>query len=74
MERKHLSKGNSLPRNHRCRDKLEHRKKVTAQVVPTSWRQQKQGPVRIQKESNQVRDTHRLETTEAGINQDIERK
>ena len=66
MERKQLSKGHSLPGDHRGRDKSGHRKKVTKQGALTNWRPQREGQVRTQKEINQVRGTYKLETTEGG--------
>jgi len=50
-----------------------HRKKPTNQGALTSWRPQRGEHVRIQKETNQPRDTHFLETTEGGTCQDTER-
>jgi len=50
-----------------------HGKKLTEQVTLTSWRQQREGLVRTQKETNQARCTHFLETAEGGAYQDMER-
>ena len=55
-------------------DKSGHRKNVTEQGALTSWRPQREGQVRTQKESDQARGTHILETTEGGTSQDMERK
>ena len=43
-----------------------HRRKATEQGTLTPWRPQREGFVRTQKESNQERHTHFLETAEAG--------
>jgi len=67
MERKQLSKGHSHPGDHRGRDLSGHRKKGTKQGALTSWRPQREGLVRTQKESNQARGTHILETTGEGL-------
>jgi len=40
----------------------------------TSWRPQKEGKVRTWKESDGVRGTYILETTEGGTSQDMERE
>ena len=48
-------------------------KKVTKQGALTNWRPQSEQKVRTQKESNQARSAHQLETTEGGISQDMER-
>jgi len=44
-----------------------HRKKLTRQGPLTFWRSQREGVVRIQKESNRARDTHFLEIAEKGL-------
>ena len=74
MERKQPSKGHLLSGDHRGRDKSGYGKKVTKQGALTSWRPQREGQVRIWKESNQMRSTHSLEMTEGGTSQDMERK
>jgi len=51
-----------------------HRKKLTEQGALTNWGPQREGHVRKQKESNQARLTHFLETAEGAICQDTERK
>ena len=48
-------------------------KKLTDQGPLTSWRQQREGLVRIKKETVRPRPTHILETAEGGICQDTER-
>jgi len=50
-----------------------HRKKPTMQRALTSWRPQREGYVRTQKETSQARGTHFLKTTEGGTCQDTER-
>ena len=42
----------------------EHRKKVNKQRALTIWRPEKEGHVKVQKESNQVRGTYKREPTE----------
>ena len=64
MERKQPSKGHSLPGDCGGGDKSGHRKKVTEQGALTPWRPQRGGQVRTQKESDQARGTHILETTD----------
>ena len=46
---------------------MGHRKKVTEQGALTSWRWQREGLVRAQKESNRVRGTHDLEVRKEGM-------
>ena len=72
--KKEWSKADSLPGDHRGRDLSGARKKVTKQGRLTNWRPQKEGLVRTQKESDQARQTHCLETTEGGTCQNTERK
>ena len=52
---------------------LGHRKKPTNQGALTDWRPQREGQVRTQKETNQPRGTHFLETTKGETCQDTER-
>ena len=73
-ERKQPSEGHLHPGDHRRRNLSGHRKNAAELGALTSWRQQKEGLVRIQKESNQLRGTHFLETAERGMCQDTERK
>ena len=47
---------------------------MTKQGALTLWRPQREGQVRTQKESDQTRGTHSLETTEGGTSQDMERE
>ena len=67
------TKGHSPTGDHRGRDMSGHRKKPTNQGALTLWRPQREGHVRTQKETNQPRGTHKLETTEGGTCQDTER-
>jgi len=73
-ERKRPTEGHSQTGDGRGRDKSGHRKKVTNQGTLTFWRWQREGQVRTQKESDQPRDTHKLEMAEGGTSQDTERK
>jgi len=73
MERKKPSEGHLRPGEGRGRDKLGHRREPTEQGVLTSWRPQRDGQVRTQKERNRERGTHSLERAEGGISQDMER-
>ena len=74
MERKGSSRGNSLPGDHRGRGKSGHRKKVTKQGGLTNWGPQREGQVRIWKESDQTRGTHFLGIAKGWTSQDMERK
>ena len=74
MERNKPSKRHSLPEDRRGRNKSGPGKKVTRQGALTDWRSQREGQVRTWKESDYVRGTHRLETTEGGTSQDAKRK
>ena len=55
------------------RDKSEHRKNPTEQGALTSWRQHREGHVRIQNESHRARGTHILETASGGTRQNTKR-
>ena len=66
IERKQPSKEHSHARDHRGRDKSEHRKKATEKGTLTFWGPQREKQVKTWKESNQARGTHMLETTERG--------
>ena len=72
MERNQASKRHLLSREHRGRDKSGYRKKPSEQGALTSWRAQRGGQVRIQKETDQARSTHFLEMAEGGTSQDME--
>jgi len=47
---------------------------MAEQGALTNWRQKRKGQVKEQKESDQVRGTHKLESTEGGTIQEKERK
>jgi len=64
-----VSKGHSLPGEHRQTDKLGHRRNPSEQGALTNWRAQTDGQVRTWKESKQARGTHFLES--AGTSQDM---
>ena len=72
-------KGNQLNEVHpptgdgRGRNLSGHAKKPTDHGTLTSWRQQREGYFRTQKETDRARRTHSLETTEGGTCQDTER-
>ena len=63
-KRNRPSKAHSLPGDGRGTDLSEHEKNPTERGRLTSWRRQRQGPVRTRKESDQARCTHFLETAE----------
>jgi len=63
----------SLPGDSRERDLLGNRTNVTKQGALTYLSQYRDVLVRIQKECDQARQTHKLETTEGGTCQDTER-
>ena len=69
MERNRPSVGHSRPGDSRERDLSGHRSKPTKQGALTSWRQQREGLVRTQKETDRARCTHCLETAERGTYQ-----
>ena len=73
-EKKEPSKGHSPPGDHRGRNKSGHGKKVTERGVLTLLRPYREGQVRQQKESDQMRGTHILKTAEGGASHDPERK
>ena len=75
-ERKRSSKGHSLPEDDRRRDLSEHGnlKKTSENKALTSYRRQRDGPVRTREESDRARGTDELETAEGETCQDIERK
>src|SRR6266850_783330 len=64
MERIQASEGHSPTGEQRWTDKSEHGKNPTEQGALTNWRVQMDGQVSTQKESKQVRDTHRLESAQ----------
>ena len=63
----------SRSRDGRGRDLSGHRKKPTERGALTDWRRQRERFVRIRKETDRSRHTHKLKTTEGGICQDMER-
>ena len=73
MESNRQSKGHLLPGDSRGRHKSGHGKKQMKQGALTNWRPQGEGQVRTQKETDQVRGTHILETAAGGTSQDTER-
>ena len=48
--------------------------KLTEPAALTNWGPQRDGQIRIQKESDRARGTHVLETAKGGVSQDMERK
>ena len=66
------SEGHSLPGDARGRGLSGHGKKSTEWAL-TFWGQQREGLVRTQKETDQAKGTHKLETPEGGACQDTER-
>ena len=58
MERKQLSKGHSLPRDHRWRDKSGHRKEATEQGALTYWRPTAEGGTSQDMEGKQRSEGH----------------
>ena len=75
-ERKRSSKGHSLPEDDRRRDLSEHGnlKKITKYKALTSYRRQRDGPVRKRQENDRARGTDELKTAEGEICQEIERR
>ena len=72
-ERDQPTKADSPTGDSRERDLSGHGKKPMAQGALTSWRWQREGLVRTQKETDRPRHTHSLETVEGGTCQDPER-
>ena len=73
MERNRASESHSHPGEGRGRDLSGHRKKSTERGALTSWRRQREGLVKTQKETDRVMHTHQLEMVEGGTCQDTER-
>ena len=71
-ERNQPSKEHSLPGDRIGGDKSGHRKKLTEGGALTLWRPHQEGQVRTQRETDQARGTHFLETTLGGTSQDKE--
>ena len=65
--------GHSLSGDRRGRGKSGHGKKVTKRRALTLWRQQREGQVGTQKETDQARGTHSLEMVEGVTSQDMKR-
>ena len=72
-EKKQPSQRHSPTRDSRGRDKSGHGEKPTNQETLTDWRQQRNGQVRTQKETDGARGTHLLETAEGWTSHDIGR-
>ena len=72
-ERIRTSEGHSPSGDGIGRDKSGHGKNQTKRGTLTPWRRHREGQVRIQKESDQARGTHELETTSGGTSQNTER-
>jgi hypothetical protein len=72
-EKNRQSEGHSLAKDSRGRNLSGHGKKYTEEGALTSWRQQRDGLVRTQKEIDQARCTYLLETEGGGTCQDTER-
>ena len=70
MERNRPSEGHSQPGDDKGRELSGHGKKPTSRGTLTPCRQQREGLVRTQKETDQARGTHKLETVEGGTFQD----
>src|SRR6266850_408285 len=72
MEGIRASEGHSLPGEHRWMDKSGHGRNLSEQGALTFWRAQMDGQVRTRKESERVRGTHFLESTDGWASQDTE--
>ena len=72
-ERNRPTEARSHPGDERGRGLSGHGKKPNGRGALTNWRRQREEPVRTQKESDQSRCTHILETAEGGTCQDTER-
>ena len=73
-QRNRLTEVHSLSGGGRGRDLSAHRKKRTEQSTLTPWRQQREGLVMTQKETDRARRTHVLKMAEGGICQGHEKK
>ena len=73
MERIWASEGYSPTIEYRWVDKLGHKKNTSKQGALTNWRAQMDGQVRTWLESEQVKDTHFLESTEEWTSKDTKR-
>ena len=74
IERQRPCQEYSRPGDHRERNKSEYGKKATRPGSLTNWRPKREEQVRTRKETDQVRSTHRLETTEGATSQNLGRK
>ena len=73
MERNRPSEAHSLSGDDRGRNLSEHGKKLTERGALTSWRRQREGFIRTQKETERARHTHKLKTAQGETCQDMER-
>ena len=71
-ERNQLSEVHSPTGDGRGRNLSGHGNKPTKQGALTSWKQQREGLVRTQKETDRARGTYVLEMAEGGTRQDTE--
>jgi len=71
-ETNRASKGHSPTGECRGRDKSGHRNKLSKQGALTFWRVQRERQVRTQKQTEQARGTHILESAEGETSQDTE--
>jgi len=67
-----VSEGHSQTGEHRQTDKSQYRRNLSKQGALTNWRAQTDGQVTTQKGSEQVRGTHKLESTNRWASQDME--
>src|SRR6267142_268650 len=68
----HRASCHSHPEEYRGRDKSGHGNKQSMQGAPTFWRVQRERQVRTQKQTEQARGTHQLESAEGETSQDTE--
>ena len=73
MQRNRPNERHSRPGDSKERDLSGHGKKLTERGALTSWRQQREGLVRTEKETDSARRTHNLETVDEGTCQNTER-
>jgi hypothetical protein len=73
-KRNQVSDGNSRPREHRQRDKSEWEKKRSERRALTNWRAERDGQVRMGKETERAKGTHQLEDADRGTSQSGKRK
>jgi len=65
-----MNEGHSHSGEHRWMDKSGHGRKLSESGTLTNWRVQMDKQVRTQKESEQARGTHFLESTDGWTSQD----